>query len=96
MDMLYVEKYWTSGNSTTKLVSTIEHFLNQSQFLTSGELSLADIYAYSLLAKEKGKWPQKVQDWIKRCGDELKFNKGKLILYRTVFDSHFETFQVET
>ena len=79
MDMLYVEKYWGSGseNSTTKIASLIEPFLNQSQYLTSAELSLVDIYAYSLLVKEKGKClSPKLQDWMKRCGGELKLKKG--------------------
>ena len=71
MDLLYVEKYWGSGN-LTKIVSIIESLLKQNPFLNSAQMSISDLFAYSFLVKEKGKWPQKVQDWLKRCGEEVR------------------------
>ena len=68
LDSIYLEKNWGSGN----VGKMIEPCLKQSPYLESSEMSLADVLAFSIITNDKGRWPPKVQDWLKRCDESLK------------------------
>ena len=72
MDSLYFEKYWGSFSIVKLVTTTLEPMLKASPFLGGNQtMSIADLYAFSLATNEKGKWPQAIKDWMKRCEQEL-------------------------
>ncbi len=80
VDSFYAELNWGTGNLSRLVGSTLEPALKQSPYLCKSGLSIADVYAFALLAQDKnGKKSPAVQDWMKRCDQAIQKCQGKTL-----------------
>jgi len=78
LESVYCETMWGSGSLVKFIASTLEPILKKSQFLAGGnKISMADVYVFSFMAKEKGgKHSQVLTEWLKRCDQAITAFKG--------------------